>query len=140
MSSTISSGSSGSFFGLGPFQKHVTIVACCILLLVVVVIGYFMREDSLNSAWPPSVANCPDYWEDTDGTGAKCVNTHDIGSYFDENEHKIKSIPVFNTKKKSKYCEIKRWMDNVHLTWDGITDVDPCSDAFKKQAVADKTW
>ena len=52
---------------LGPFQKNVVIVACVVLIVVLGIIAYYLSQGKNDMTWPPSVSNCPDYFEDQAG-------------------------------------------------------------------------
>jgi hypothetical protein len=119
---------------LGPFQKNVVIVACVVLLVVLAVIAYYLSEGSSTQQWPPSVSNCPDYWEDQDGQGKQCFNVQRLGKCG------IGPYDLTNWNKPRNACEAKGIMENCKLTWDGITSVDACSETYEKRAKKNGTW
>ena len=54
------------------FQMIVLWTAVLIFLATLGFIGYSIYTSQYNVAWPPSVSDCPDYWN-SDGT--TCTNT-----------------------------------------------------------------
>lgn len=119
---------------LGPFQKNVIIISCVLLIIALGVIGYVLSQGAAGTKWPPSVSNCPDYWEDQKGDGSSCWNVKRLG--------KCGNGPYNLTgwTKSKNACGAKRIMDQCKLTWDGITSVDPCSEAYRKAAQAEGSW
>lgn len=119
---------------LGSFQKNVVIIACVVLIIAIAFIGWILSSGVNDMPWPPSVSNCPDYWEDQQGDGTSCFNSKRLGKC---------GIGPYNLKgwnKPNSACASKGMMEACDLTWDGITSLDACSDSYKKRAVADGTW
>jgi len=112
---------------LGPFQKNVVVVACVLLIVAIAFIGWMLSDGESGSLWPPSVSNCPDYWEDSAGDGSSCMNVKRIG--------KCGNGPYNFTgwNAPSKACSAKGMMDKCNLTWDGITSIDPCAPSYEKR-------
>lgn len=119
---------------LGSFQKNVVIIAIVLLIIVIAVIGWILSKGVDETPWPPSVSNCPDYWEDQQGDGTACFNVKKLGKC---------GIGPYNLKgwnKPDSACATKGMMNACDLTWDGITSLDPCSPSYKARAVAAGTW
>jgi hypothetical protein len=116
---------------LGPFERNTITVASTILIILLAIIGYFLATTAEGSQWPPSIANCPDYFEDTTGKGDKCLNVKNLG--------KCKPFPPLTKDyrefaKPENRCISSTVMTKCNLTWDGITNVDPCSGEYIKRA------
>ena len=98
------------------FQSTVIVIAEVILVISIVIIGINLYRQKANVAYPPIIADCPDYWE-IDGTMCKkpthnslvtdCPNT-DFGT------------PMY--KGNTGPCEKKKWAKLCKVTWDGITN------------------
>ena len=81
--------------------------AVIIFLATLGFIGYSIYTSQYNVAWPPSVSDCPDYWN-SDGT--KCTNTSNYNKCsitpfavvpnlcdkFTQSQQCIKGNPSFN--------------------------------------------
>ena len=106
------------------FQKIVLFSAIAVLILMLVFIGYSLRQSVL-SAWPPLIAECPDYWVDMSGNGSKCVNVQNLGngtckaSGTDTNLTMDFTQPAFVGG--NALCSKYTWATNCGVTWDGIT-------------------
>lgn len=61
------------------FQRTIIIIAS-IILIIVLIYFWFNISKSSSKTWPPIVGDCPDYWIDLSGNGAKCVNVHNLGT------------------------------------------------------------
>ena len=72
--------------------------------------------------YPPTQAQCPDYWIDMSGgigTGGYCINTKNLGKGECSNRMN------FNTglwTGDDGLCNKKKWAKACDLTWDGITN------------------
>jgi hypothetical protein len=111
--------------GLGPFESKVVGIACVILIFLLAIIGYILSKAKHESKpWPPTIAPCPDYWEDTTGTGKHCTNPHNLGRCG------IDTIPpqgvdlTYWSQAKNRCEASKLFSDTCNLTWDGITNDD----------------
>lgn len=58
------------------FQKTTLVVAIVILIVCLVIEGIILSNGK--QQWPPSTANCPDYWLDVCGNGTLCQNPANI--------------------------------------------------------------
>ena len=104
-----------------PFQSVVITVGGVLLLVILVFIGFSLYRRKGDTAYPPVLASCPDYWQDLSTTGSKggsnCLNIQNLGL----------NTGVCN--KKSDFsamttCEKATWSKQCNITWDGITDND----------------
>jgi len=113
------------------FQKIVITIAIILLILTLVFIGYALSKSKAEAVWPPMIGDCPDYWIDLSGNGAKCVNTHSLGTCniptAGEDNSMDFSAPVFSGANSS--CAKYTWAKNCGVTWDGLTSgvPNPCS-------------
>ncbi len=98
------------------FQKTVSTVAIVILIISLCFIGIALYRAKYKSAYPPAIANCPDYW---DASGNLCLNTMNLGN-------SRCSVPMDFTgpgwSGADGPCSKQRWAKSCNLTWDGISD------------------
>lgn len=82
------------------------------------IVAYTLRDGKDPVKWPPSISQCPDYFQDqgTDGH-VKCVNTLNIGACGND----IEDIDFSRFKGKNLNCMRTFVSDNCGLSWDGIT-------------------
>jgi hypothetical protein len=112
------------------FQKIVLTIAIVILIVMLVIIGITLSKSPDEENWPPIIGKCPDFWVDLVGNGEECFNSHHLG---------ICNIPSENNKTTKNFneapftgpngdCAKKKWANNCHVTWDGITSgvKNPC--------------
>jgi hypothetical protein len=103
------------------FQKTVSTVAIIILIIALCFIGIALYRAKYNSAYPPTLANCPDYW---DISGNDCMNSMGLGN---PNCNVPMDFTKPNWSGKDGLCNKYTWATSCNLTWDGITDnVDAC--------------
>ena len=98
------------------FQKSVTTVAIVILIITLCFIGIALYRAKYNSAYPPVLANCPDYW---DASGNFCVNSMSLGN---TNPGCTQPIDFTSPQWSGSVCSKYEWARSCNLTWDGITD------------------
>jgi hypothetical protein len=110
-------------FGLGSFETNVLIGACITMIVLLALIGYLLsKSNKSNKDWPPSIAVCPDYWEDVTGTGKQCVNVHKLGRCGGDIE---KGYDLTYWGDKKNRCDASKvFRDQCKLSWDGITNDD----------------
>jgi hypothetical protein len=113
------------------FQKIVLIIAVILLILTLVLIGYSLSKAKSEAIWPPMIGDCPDYWVDLSGNGAKCVNTHSLGTCNIPSSGKENAMD-FSTSVftgSNGLCAKYTWAKNCGVTWDGINSgvPNPCS-------------
>lgn len=129
--------------GLGPFETKVVGLACVILIIALSIVGYLLaKAKHASKPWPPTIAVCPDYWEDKTGTGKHCTNPHNLGKCA------IGEIPpdgvdlTFLAQPKNRCYASLILKDNCDLSWDGITNDDNAcasSSASKKSSSSSPT-
>ena len=97
------------------FQKTVFTIAIVILIITLCFIGITLRRQKYNSAYPPVIPNCPDYW---DISGNICKNSMNLG------KDTCRGDMDFSTAQwsgNSGLCSKYTWAKTCNLTWDGIT-------------------
>lgn len=123
--------------GLDPFQTKVIGAACVVLIIMLSIIGYLLANSRLaDKTWPPTIAVCPDYWEDATGTGKHCTNPHNLGKCGSlEGPNESGGADLTNWVKSKYRCEASKYLrDDCALTWDGITNDDnACASADSKK-------
>jgi len=81
------------------------------------------KDAKNNQTWPPIVANCPDYWEDTTNNGEGCYNKLGLGkcnlpTYDNKNVMNFNVTP-YNGAEGS--CAKAKWAKECGVTWDGMS-------------------
>ncbi len=108
------------------FQKMTLIVAGILLLICIVVIVLIFLFPNTKQVWPPMVANCPDYFVDTNGDGSQCDNTLKLignRSCMTSGSSGV-FAPNFTDPPyigDNSTCQKYNWATNCGITWDGIT-------------------
>lgn len=117
---------------LGPFQRTTIIVAITILIILLAVIAYLLYKSASEATWPPSTGNCPDYWADTTGDGSACTNPFRLGNPAAGGLSQPRDFRIQG--QATQACKTSELMTKSYgLTWDGITNVDACSDWYKNK-------
>ena len=127
--------------GLDPFQTKVVGIACVILIIMLSIIGYLLAKSKLdNDTWPPTIAVCPDYWEDATGTGKHCTNPHNLGR-CDVSSFGSEGVNLTAFTKPELRCEMGKILkEDCNLTWDGVTnDDDACASKDSKKKATSST-
>jgi hypothetical protein len=100
------------------FQMIVLWTAVLIFLATLGFIGYSIYTSQYNVAWPPSVSDCPDYWN-SDGTTC----TLGAGKYNQCSATSFKVVPNLCDKfTQSQQC-IK---NNPSFNWSGVSNSLTC--------------
>ena len=108
MSSRLEALSQGMQMTDGSFQRNTIIVAFIVLIMTLTVVGVAMYSSRYTAEYPPTIGNCPDYWDiDEDGT---CTDTNDNTKTYD---------PAIDG---DSICQKKEWARENNVTWDGITN------------------
>lgn len=104
---------------MNSFQNIVLSVAGIILIIFITFIGVFIYRNKNTVAYPPVLAQCPDYWVNqmSDGQNS-CLNVKNLGS---STCGKNKSFNTSEWKGKGGLCNKSKWARSCNLTWDGIT-------------------
>jgi len=102
------------------FQQIVLYIAIILLIIALIVFGSMLYTDQ--KVYPPTQAQCPDYWIDMSGgigTGGYCINTKNLGKGECSNRMN------FNTGAwtgDDGLCNKQKWAKACDLTWDGVTN------------------
>ena len=102
------------------FQQIVLYIAIILLIIALIVFGSMLYTDA--KVYPPTQAQCPDYWIDMSGgigTGGYCINTKNLGKGECSNRMN------FNTGAwtgDDGLCNKQKWAKACDLTWDGVTN------------------
>ena len=81
-------------------------------------IGYSIYTSQYNVAWPPSVSDCPDYWN-SDGTNC----TPGAGNYNQCSIKSFKVVPNLCDKFTQSQACIK---NNPSFNWSGVSNSLTC--------------
>lgn len=110
------------------FQQIVITTALFFLIIILLFIGFSVRNNKYKVAFPPVVANCPDYWIDqSDGDSSNCINVKDLG-ISSESCPKTMDFTVAPFNGSAGLCSKSLWAQNCNLTWDGVTNnLNACS-------------
>jgi len=111
------------------FQKIVVTIAIVFLIICLVIIGILLIRQKYNQVWPPLVADCPDFWTDMSGNGAKCVNVQNLGTCKTKNMNF--SVSPYNGSGGN--CQKYNWASSCGVSWDGITygtKYSPCDPSY----------
>lgn len=105
------------------FQKIVLIIAIIVLIITLIFIGIALGSSS-KAAWPPLVANCPDWWiADGSGNNSTCINVKDLGICPAESgkKHQVMNFNSSAFTGSNGLCSKYNWANKCKVTWDGIT-------------------
>jgi len=107
------------------FYTSLFIGTIVFLIIVLCIVGYLMSLSKKKQTYPPSIADCPDYYS-LDTTGL-CK----IGSTIKANKPTCNMEDFKNDKYKkegtdfsSGLCAKKMWANGCEVSWDGITNND----------------
>ena len=108
------------------FQSIVMTIATVLLIICLTLIGISIYNNKYNLAYPPVVADCPDYWlDESDGDASKCVNVKNLGT-CDVREMDFSKSMWTGT---NGICNKAKWAKACNLTWDGVSNTSvSCSD------------
>jgi hypothetical protein len=98
-----------------------TIAGILLLICIVIMIIIFLYPNT-KQVWPPMVANCPDYFVDTNGDGSKCDNPLELKGnstcLIGTGKNLSLTAPNFTL---DSTCEKYNWATQCGVTWDGLT-------------------
>lgn len=120
---------------MASFQSIIVVFAIILLIICLIFIGIALVESKNSSQWPPIVGECPDYWIDTSGNGANCVNVRKLGTCKNGNGVSPNNSSMAMNFTVSPYtgsggtCAKYTWANRCGITWDGITSgiANPCT-------------
>ena len=106
------------------FYKNVfisTILSVIIILVIVAIVMYYTKN---NQIYPPTLSNCPDYYNIDDN--GKCVNngtwTLTDATKCDYLDFSLYLYNVQGTGVTSGICKKKMLANGCGISWDGITN------------------
>ena len=103
------------------FQKTVLGIAIVLLVLALIAFGVILYNNKYSQAYPPVVADCPDYWVDMDGT---CYNQKGLGNASCARRANFSKGAWAGA---NGMCLKQKWAKACDLTWDGVTNhADAC--------------
>jgi hypothetical protein len=106
---------------------YTTLFVSTMIFLVVIlcIIGYFMSISKKKQTYPPSIADCPDYYSLNSNGSCKIganIKASDImcnSEDFKQDKYKKEGYDF-----TSGLCAKKMWANKCEVTWDGITNND----------------
>jgi hypothetical protein len=108
------------------FQGTVLMVMGILLVISIILIIITLYSSKSEIEWPPLIGDCPDYWIDLKGDGAKCVNVHDLGTCTAGAGDQHLNMDFTSYDDCAKY----NWANGCGVSWDGLTygygKSDPC--------------
>ena len=115
------------------FQKVATALAIVVVVSTLGLVAWTLHSRKSTIKWPPTVGNCPDYWEDISsaGNGSACKNRHRLGTCNLPSMSNSNTMD-FTTSQftgDTSGCSKYTWAQGCGVTWDGITYgvANPCS-------------
>ena len=97
------------------FQKYALLIGTVCLVLVLTWIGYMLYKSKSELVFPPTIAQCPDYWEVTGDN--VCNNVKNLGNHSGSMDFSGSGWSGQSGLKK-KYC----WAKENQVIWDGVTN------------------
>lgn len=121
---------------MASFQTIIVVIAIVLLIICLIFIGIALQKTKNSGQWPPIVGECPDYWIDTSGNGANCVNTRKLGTcttggngVSPSDSIMAMNFTVAPYTGSNGLCAKYTWANKCDITWDGITSgiANPCN-------------
>jgi hypothetical protein len=102
------------------------------LIITLVVVGYYMSLAKKKQTYPPSIADCPDYYalDPTDssyciiGSNIYASSTAGDGINCSKEDFNKTKYTVEGTDFNSGLCAKKLWANKCKVSWDGISNND----------------
>jgi len=105
---------------MATFQNIVMIVAIIMLIICLIFVGVALYNQKFSTAFPPVVADCPDYWLDkSNGDSSNCENVKNLGK---GSCSKTMNFSTSSWTGENGSCNKSRWARACDLTWDGVTN------------------
>ena len=90
------------------------------LVIALCAVAYFTYKAKSKAGYPPVIAECPDYWENTETNGKnQCVNNKNIGK---DSCAKVMDFSRSPWIGDSGLCRKLEWAKKCDITWDGVTN------------------
>ena len=95
------------------------------LIIILAIMGYFMAQSRSKEVYPPTVADCPDYYSLDAGGTCKIGKGISVSDPSCNSQNFTESIyTVTGTGSASGLCAKKMWTSKCGVTWDGISNND----------------
>jgi len=98
------------------------------LIITLVVVGYYMSLAKEKQTYPPSIAECPDYYSlDAEGyciIGSNIYASNPSGINCRKEDFSGNKYKVEGTDFNSGLCAKKIWANKCKVSWDGISNND----------------
>ena len=110
---------------ISDFNKIVITIAIIVLLIALIVLGIFLSKAMFESAYPPVISDCPDYWDvsynsNNDIVCKAVLRTNTGKSGCDEYSPSL--FLNAGSGKNDIICEKQKWAKKCGITWDGVTN------------------
>ena len=104
---------------MSSFQTTVMSISIVLLIICLIFVGISLYRNKYNQDFPPSVANCPDFWLDqsTKNNGSKCVNNQNLGN---SQCQKTMDFSGSMWSGDAGLCNKLKWARSCDLSWDGL--------------------
>ena len=111
------------------FQTTILTIAVIVLIIILIVVAIALKKSKKDESWPPLIGDCPDYWVDTSGNGANCINVKHLGDQSNRSCNQNMNFTVLPYTGSNSICAKYTWANTCGVTWDGITgtSTNPCS-------------
>jgi hypothetical protein len=119
---------------MNSFQVIVLSIAVVVLVLVLTFVGVVMSKQNSSQVYPPTLNDCPDYWEvRADGSGCNVpiqgrVNsgpakfTSDTKALLTDTKIASGQYIKFKDNAWASVCTKKCWANDNGIKWDGVTN------------------
>jgi hypothetical protein len=110
------------------FYTSLLVGTLVFLIITLIIVGYCMTLSGEKQIYPPSIADCPDYYTlDSNntcyaGSSLKVYDTPDISCNMQN--FTTPKYSVSGTNFSSGLCAKKLWANDCEVKWDGITNND----------------
>ena len=109
------------------FYKSSAMIMVVILIVCLTVVGVMISQSKDEVKYPPTLSECPDYYEKQD-SGA-CKDVKELNNGFSgcalvdfNNEQIFTNKDNVGIGPHSAICEKKKWAMDCGVDWDGITN------------------
>ena len=95
------------------------------LIVILCIVGYFMSLSKKKQTYPPSIADCPDYYSlNKDGACKIGANIEVSQVTCNVENFKQDKYKKEGNDFTSGLCSKKMWANKCDVSWDGITNND----------------
>ena len=112
------------------FYTNLFVGTIVFLIITLIVVGYYMSLAKERQTYPPSVADCPDYFSLDPTDSSYCVIGNNIFASTSSDiscnrqDFTQKKYKVSGTDFNSGLCAKKIWANKCNVKWDGISNND----------------